>query len=185
MVDDLVVGAEHPVRQPVVTHELPHLLLRVELRTFRRDRDDRDVGGQLQLRRQVPAGLIHEQHGVGAGSDVQGDLCQVQDHGVGVAERQNEAGRLALLRAYRAEDVCGFGALIVRCRGSRSPLRPSPRDLVLLADPGLVLEPDLYRCAARKGRSDFVQLGGKAPFLKASIASGSWAWCLGRAESFR
>ena len=31
MVDDLVVGAEHAVRQPVVAHELPHVLLRVEL----------------------------------------------------------------------------------------------------------------------------------------------------------
>ena len=99
----------------------------------------------------------------------------MQVQGVGVAERQYEAGRLALLRADCPEDVGRFGPLIVRCRGSRSPLRPSPRDLVLLPDPGLVLEPDLYWCAAREGRFDDVQLGGKAPFLKASIASGSWA----------
>ncbi len=116
---------------------------------------------------------------------MQGDLRQVQVHGVGVAEWQDEAGRLALLRADRTEDVGGFGALVVRCRGTRSPLRPPPRDLVLLPDPGLVLEPNFYRRAAREGGSDLVQLGNKAPFLKASIASGSWAWCLGRAESLR
>jgi hypothetical protein len=63
----------------------------------------------------------------------------VQVHSVGVAERQDEAGGFALLRADRAEDVGRFGALIVRCRGTCSALRPSPRDLVLLPDPGLVL----------------------------------------------
>ena len=61
----------------------------------------------------------------------------------------------------------------------------SPRDLVLLPDPGLVLEPYLYGRTSREGCFDLVQLGGKAPFLKASIASGSCAWCLGRAESLR
>ena len=53
----------------------------------------------------MPTGLIHEQHGLSAGRDAQCDLRQVQVHGVGVAERQDEAGRLALLRADRAEDA--------------------------------------------------------------------------------
>ena len=47
---------------------------------------------------------------------------------------------------------------------------PAPRDLVLLADASLVLEPYLYRRAAREGGFDLCQRGGKAPFLKASIA---------------
>jgi hypothetical protein len=105
MVDDLVVGAEHSVREPVVAHELPHILLRIELRAFRWDRDDRDVGGHLELRRQVPTGLIHEQHGVSARRDVERDLCQVQVHGVGIAERQDKARRLAILGTDRAEDI--------------------------------------------------------------------------------
>jgi hypothetical protein len=133
----------------------------------------------------MPTGLIHEQHGVSAGRDVERDLGEVQVHSVGVAERQDQPRRLALLWADRGEDVGGPGALIVRRRGAASALRPSPSDLVLLSDPGLVLEPDFYRCAAREGRSDLVQLGSEAPFLNASIASGSWAWCLGRAESLR
>jgi hypothetical protein len=97
----------------------------------------------------------------------------VQVHRVGIAERQDKAGGLAFLWADRSEDVGRSGALIVRCRGSRSALGPSPRDLVLLPDTGLVLEPDFYRRAAWEGRFDLVQLGSKAPFLKASIASGS------------
>ena len=164
MVDDLVVGAEHSVREPVVAHELPHILLRIELRALRWDRDDRDVCGQLEFRCQVPSGLIHEQHGVSTRRDVERDLGEVQVHSVGVAERQDQPRCLALLGADRAEDVGGLGALIVRRRGAASALRPSPCDLVLLPDPGLVLKPDFYRRAAREGRSDLVQLGGKAPF---------------------
>ena len=104
---------------------------------------------------------------------VERDLGQMQVHGIGIAEGQDQPRRLALLWADRAEDVGGPGALIVRRRGAASALRPSPCDLVLLPNPGLVLEPNLYRCAARERRSDLVQLGGEAPFLKASIASGS------------
>jgi hypothetical protein len=58
MVDDLVVGTEHAVRKPVVAHVLPDVFLRVELRAFREDGDDRDVCGQVELRRQVPSCLI-------------------------------------------------------------------------------------------------------------------------------
>jgi hypothetical protein len=63
-------------------------------------------------------------------------------HGVGIAERENEAGSLALLRTYSAEDVCGFGALIVRRGRSRSALRPASRYLVFLPDPRLILKPN-------------------------------------------
>ncbi len=94
-------------------------------------------------------------------------------HGLGVAERQNEARSLALLRAYRPEDVGGLGALVMRRGRPRPALRPAPCDLVFLSDPRLVLKPDLYGRAAWEGRFDLVQLGGKAPLLKASIASGS------------
>ena len=34
MVDDIVVGLEDPVGQPVVAHELPDVLDRVQFRTF-------------------------------------------------------------------------------------------------------------------------------------------------------
>ena len=97
----------------------------------------------------------------------------MQVHGVGVAERQDEAGCLAFLRADCLEDGRGFGRLIVWCPVSRSPLGPSPRDLVLLPGPGLVLELDLYGRAARERRFDRAQLGGKAPLLNAAIAAGS------------
>ena len=54
------------------------------------------------------------------------------------------------------------------------PDRPASGDLVLLTDPGLVLEPDLYRLARRVALGDLVEAGGKV-FLNAAIASASWA----------
>lgn len=94
-------------------------------------------------------------------------------HRVGIAKWQDEPCRLSLLGTDCTEDIGGFRTLVLWRRGACPPFRPSPGDLVLLPDPGLVREPDFYRRAAREGRSDLVQLGGKAPLLKASIASGS------------
>ena len=58
VVEDVVVGSEDAVGEPVVAHELPDVLDRVELGAFRRQRDDGDVGRHDEVRRQVPAGLI-------------------------------------------------------------------------------------------------------------------------------
>ena len=48
VVDDIVVGFEDAVREPVVAHILPDIFDRVELRAFRRQRDNGDVGGNEQ-----------------------------------------------------------------------------------------------------------------------------------------
>ena len=61
MVDDVVVGFEDAVREPVVAHELPDVFLRVELRAFGRQRDQGDVGRDDRLAGEMPAGLIDEQ----------------------------------------------------------------------------------------------------------------------------
>ena len=57
-VDDLVVGFEDAVGEPVVAHELPDVFLGVEFGTFGRQRDERDVGGNAQASRKMPSGLI-------------------------------------------------------------------------------------------------------------------------------
>src|ERR1700675_2411253 len=66
VVDDVVMACEDPVRQPVVAHELPDVLDWVELGRAGGEQDDGDVVGHVKLGRAVPAGLIHEQDGVGA-----------------------------------------------------------------------------------------------------------------------
>src|SRR5215211_798467 len=115
------------------------------------------------------------QAGVLAGSHFGGDFGEVQVHRLGVAGGQDERGSLAIAGADSPEDVGGSGALIVRRRGPRSPSCPAPGDLVLLPDPGLVPEPDLYPAAIDPlVARDRVQALGER-FLKASTAPAAWA----------
>jgi hypothetical protein len=95
----------------------------------------------------------------------------MQSHGGGIAARQNKAGGDPLGRANGPEDVGRARPLIVRCRGARPALRPSPGDLVLLSDPGLVLKPDFYRLACRVALGDLVEAGGEVFLNAASVAA--------------
>jgi hypothetical protein len=88
----------------------------------------------------VPTGLIEDQHGVRAGRDLGCDFSEVQVHCLAVAMRQDQGCPFAVLWADGAED----GALIRWRRGPRAAFRPTPRDLVLLADARLVGKADLY-----------------------------------------
>ena len=117
MVDDIIVGFEDAVGEPIVAEELPDVFDRVELGAFRRQRNYGDVCRHHKTGRQVPAGLIDQEDGVGAGRDSFGDFRQVQVHGLGVAGRQDQAGALALVWADRAEDVGGSGALVTLALG--------------------------------------------------------------------
>jgi hypothetical protein len=76
----------------------------------------------------MPIGLIDEQRGAGAWRDLRGDFGEMQVHRLDVAAGHDERRGLAVLRADRSEDA---------------GRRPSPGDLFLLADTGLVGEPDL------------------------------------------
>ena len=133
----------------------------------------------------MPAGLIDQEHGVGAGRDGLGDLGEMQVHRLGIAGRQDQGRALALLRADGPEDVGRGGSLITGRTGTRAALRPAAGDLVLLADPGLVLEPNLYCLGIdRLSARDCLQAGGEV-FLKSSITPAACAWWRGRAESLR
>ena len=132
----------------------------------------------------MPSGLIDDDNGMGSGCDGGGDFTEVEGHGSGVAFGQDQGRADAPGRTDGAEDIGRAGALVSGCRGARSALRPAPGDLVLLADPGFVLEPDLYRCCWWEAIADFRHAGGEV-FLNAIIASGSCAWWRGRAVSLR
>ena len=104
-----------------------------------------------------------------------GDFNQVQVHRLGITPGQNQTGAFALFGADGAEDIGRGGSLIERGNRPRPALGPTPGELVLLSDPGLVGEPDLYliRADASFAR-DFCQLGGEV-FLYVSIAPSAWA----------
>jgi len=104
------------------------------------------------------------------GRDSLGDLDKVQIHGLGIAGGQDEGCTLSLLWTDRAEDIGGSGPLIAGCMRTGAAPSPPTRDLVLLADTRLVLEPNLY-CGDIDGlfACDFLQtcweafMGWRAP----------------------
>jgi hypothetical protein len=105
VIDDVVVGFEDAVRQPVVAHELPDVFGRVQLRAFGRQRDKGDVGGDGQLGGRVPAWLVEQENRMFSGGDGFADFLKMQVHRRCVAEGQNETGALALVGADRAKDI--------------------------------------------------------------------------------
>ena len=175
VVDEIVVGFEDAVGEPVVAHELPDVFDRVELGAFRRQGDNGDVGWHNESRRHVPASLIDQEDGVGTRRDGLGDLREMQVHRLGIAGGQDKGRALALFWADSSEDIGRSSALIAGSARAGAALGPSARDLVLLADARLILEPNLYvldvdRLFAR----DLVQTRGEV-FLKSSIAPSAWA----------
>jgi hypothetical protein len=170
VIEDILVGFEHAVRQPVITQELPDVLLGVEFRAFGGERHDRDVGRNDELARQMPAGLIEQEDGVLSRGDLIGDFGQVKAHRLGVARWQNQRRAFTLLRTNSSEDIGRGGSLVVGSRGARAALCPAPRNLVLLADARLIGKPDLYiRWVDAFVVGDFPQRGWEG-FLKSSIA---------------
>lgn len=137
------------------------------------DRGGRNINvmfsGTLELRRDVPASLIEDEHCMRAGTTGLADFGEMLLHGPGIAIGKNKTCALAFLRADRAEDIGPHGPLIGRCRWSCSSPCPSPGDLVLLSYSGFVGPPDFD---IRAGRAFFPdrQSGGEV-FLKTSPSS--------------
>ncbi len=69
MVEDVVVGFEDAVREPVIAHELPDVLDRIELGRFRRQRQERDVVWDGKPLRDMPSRLIEDEDSVRARRD--------------------------------------------------------------------------------------------------------------------
>ena len=127
-----------------------------------------------QSAREMPAGLVEDEDGVGARRDRGTDLVEMRLHRGRVAVGHDETSALALIRADRAEDVGPLGALVVGRPGAGAATSPAAGDLVLLPDPRLVLPPDLYGRAGGEMRADGRDRVRKA-FLNWSAASGSCA----------
>src|SRR2546426_1744617 len=183
MVDEIVVGFEDAVGEPVVAHELPDVLDRVELWALRRQQNDGDVGRHEEARGQVPAGLVDQEDGVGSGRDGCGDLGEVQVHRLGVAGWHDQGCTLALLRADCTEDVGGSGPLVPRCAWTGAALGPAAGGLVLLADAGLVGGPDFYRGAGKRPPSRKCLPARGGGFFKTSVVPPAFSWWRGRGDS--
>jgi hypothetical protein len=157
VIQDVVAAGGDAIGEPVIADKLSDVFLRVQFGAFGRRRDDGDVVGHDQLGREVPSGLIEQEHRMPPRRDLCGDLRQVQVHRRCIAVGEDQAGRESFRRADGAEDVGRGGALVFWRRWARSTFAPAPCDLVLLCDPGFVAEPKFYvrdfdTKAARDGR---------------------------------
>lgn len=170
VVDDVVVGFEDAVRQPVVAHELPDVFDRVEFRASWRQRHQGDVGRHDQFGRCVPSGLIEQENRMRAWRDVEGDFLEMHAHRLAVAAGHYDASGFAFGGADRAKDPCRGAPLIAWSRRARAPLCPAPGELGLLPDPGFVLPPQLYGRSLGEALADLRQTGGEA-FLKMAMSS--------------
>ena len=109
---------------------------------------------------------------------------EMQRHGFGVRRRHDQACRDATLRTGRAEQVGPVVALVARCAGSRSTFGPDAGQRALLADPGLVLEPDFDRLVFGVVGELRRDCGGEV-FLNASWASSLACGWRGLTDSLR
>lgn len=174
MVEDVVVGFEDAVREPIVAHELPDVLDRIELGRFRRQRQERDVVWDGKPPRDMPSRLIKKKDSVRAGRDRKRDFLQMKRHGFTVAGGEYEPGAFSFGRADGAENIGRTRPLVVRRRRPCPAFRPSAGDLVFLPDPSFVLKPNLYRLARSLFCGCLLHEGEKV-FLKATAASSSCA----------
>ena len=178
-IDDVVVGVEDAVREPVGADVLPYLLDRVQFRRTGRQEDQRNVLGHAEIAGGVPTGPVEEQHGVASPGDGAGYLLEVKLHGVSVGEGQRQARADAAHRADGAKQIRALVTLIGGLRRPCSAPRPLANAAVLLADARLVLEPDLDGSVADYAAEMRRENAGEV-FLKAAMVSPSCFGCLGR-----
>jgi len=105
VIDDVFGAVEDAVGEPVVADELPDVLDWVEFGALCWQRHERDVGGDREFGRQMPPGLVHQQHRVRSWGDGGRDLGQMEVHRFDVALGQDQRRALAIARADGAEDV--------------------------------------------------------------------------------
>lgn len=120
----------------------------------------------------MPSCSIKQYDSVGASCHAPRDFLDVQLHAGRAGERERQASGFAARRADRPEQPGIVVALISRLAWPRAAPGPLPHDAVLLADPSLVLEPDLDRPSLRQMAGMGAQDAGKV-FLNASMTPGS------------
>ena len=189
-VDDVLIGGEHPVRQPVVAQELPDVLDRVQLGERGGSGSRVTLAGMTRLAAPCQPAWSSSTTAWQPGSTARliSAMCSliaaVSHFGLTSPAPfpilvQRLAGQIApKMVAEAVRWSCGARGLVPR----RAPSCPAPRDVVLLADPGLVpslrsgqaLPPQLYGGAGRQRGGDRLKAGGEA-FLKCSIAPSSCA----------
>ncbi len=98
----------------------------------------------------MPAGAIADQHGNGAFCHLRADFRQMQVQHFRIGGGIDHRGAYTMLRADGTEDVGAIVPIIAHYQRPRTDRCPDIRVGPLLADAGLILEPNFYRRARRR-----------------------------------
>ena len=126
---------------PAVTAKVvPQVLDAVEFRGVRRQRDQRDVGGHLQIVSAMESGSVPDQGRVNAGGQSAGELVKELIDDRRVEHRRENGLGLAGLRAGGSDDpdVVVFG--LPHGGRPRAASSPPARQCPLLTEAALILE---------------------------------------------
>lgn len=170
MIDDVIVGFEDAIGQPVVAHVLPDIFDRIQFGAAGWQWHEGDIAGHDQLCRAVPSGLVEKQDRMRAWCDMEGDFLKMHAHSLAVAAGHDDRRALAFSRADGAKDPGRSAALIFWGRWPGATLCPAAGELGLLPNAGFVSPPNFYGCSLGQALFDFCQMGGKT-FLKSSMSS--------------
>ena len=122
---------------------MPQVLHRVQLRRVRQQPDQAHVRRHHQPPAGVVPRVVPQQHPMDPGGQSPGELLQEQVDHRRVQLRHHQAHRRPAGGAHRRQHVQRLPAVLAHPAGPRPAPRPDPRERALLAEPGLVLVPDL------------------------------------------
>ena len=158
-----VAVGEGAVRGKALAQVQPDPLDRVQLGAVGRQRQERDGVGHGEPWRAVPAGLVEDEHGVGARLELLSEGDQEQVHGHERRGRQGEGKSLIGAGATGGEQVEALEALVGETGWAGAALVPAVASPTLLPDPGFILAPELD-LSVRMRRGDRVELRPKPIF---------------------
>ena len=91
----------------------------------------------------MPSGTVHDEYGLCTWRDIPADLFDVELHSLGVGMRQDEGCSRSACRTDGTEEIGAFKTLVGWLPWAGAAPCPLPGHTILLADPRLVLKPNL------------------------------------------
>lgn len=141
--NNVLVGVKDSSAEEVGFEILPDFFGRIEVGGGGRERDEGEVGGNREERGHMPTGSIHQQRRMDMSWELGTEGIQVVLHHFRVGGWQNQGYSGVALRAESPEQVSIGVAGIDRGGGAAPFRRPAPGAGAFLADPTLILTPQL------------------------------------------
>ena len=178
--DDGLGVVQHAQAEEALAEVEPDPFHRVQLRAVGRQLDQGDGVGEVVGPDVVPAGAIEDDDGMGVLGQLLGEPVEEEPHGPGGHFGQDQGEVLAGGRADGGIDVGPLVAPVADPGRALALEPPAVADAALVADPRLVLEPEL-QAVVRVARADLLQRRAKPLFWKRRCARGSLLGWTGRA----